>query len=221
MLETSWLLILLILGLCGFTLFLFLPSILELKRPRDHGPRRILKSVGERGTQVKAVSVETLELPVFVKEYIPESLQRTLVNLNEKKIFKIGTDITKIVDNVEFPSGIEVLESIVIEGRLIIGDKCLFHGSVEASDDVKIGCDSIVEKDLVSGRDVSIDRNSVINGALNAKGSVYLGPNVLVELSLFSGGNVELSEGARVAKNIISGGFVSSHELLSPNQTST
>jgi len=211
MLETSWLLILLILGLCGFTVFLFLPSILELKRPRDHGPRRILKSDGERGTQVKVDSVEPLGLPIFVKEYIPESLQQTIVNLNGKKIFKIGTDITKIVDNVDFPSGIEILESIVIEGRLTIGDKCRFHGSVEASEDVKIGCNSIVEKDLVSGKDVSIDRNSVINGALNAKGSVYLGPNVLVGLSLFSGGNVELSEGAKVAKDIISSGFIVSH----------
>jgi len=211
MLEIPWLLILLILGLCGFTVFLFLPSILELKRPRNHGPRRILKSVGERDTQVKVDSVELLELPIFVKEYIPESLQRTLVNLNEKKIFKIGTDITKIVDNVEFPSGIEILESIVVEGRLTIGDKCRFHGSVEASEDVKIGCNSIVEKDLVSGKDVSINRNSVINGALNAKGSVYLGQNVLVGLSLFSGGNVELSEGAKVAKDIISSGFIVSH----------
>ena len=192
-------------------MFLFLPSILELKRPRDHGPRRILKSDGEMCTRVEKMLVETLELPVFVKEYIPESLQRTLVNLNGKRIFKIGTDITKVFDNVEFPSGIEILESIVIEGRLTIGDNCLFHGSVEASEDVKIGCDSIVEKDLVSGRDVSIDRNSVIKGALNAKGSVYLGTNVLVGLSLFSGGNVELSEGSKVAKEIISSGFIVSH----------
>lgn len=212
MLEISWLLILLILALCGFTVFLFLPSILELKQPRNHGPRRILKSSNEGGTYTKVDSAKLLGLPLFVKEYIPESLQRTLVSLDGKKISKIGTDIVEIVGDVEFPSEIEILENIVVEGRLMIGDNCRFYGSVQASEDVKIGCNVIVEKDLVSGKDVVIDRNTVINGSLNAKGSVHLGQNVLVGVSLFSGGSVELGQGAKVAKKIISNGFIVSHE---------
>ncbi len=209
MLETLWLIILLILALGGFTIFLFLPAILELKRPRNHGPRRILKGTGET-----ALGSPGLMLPFFVKEYIPEGLQRTLVNLNEKKISKIDTDTIKIFGDVEFPSEIEMLENIVVEGRLTIGDDCCFHGSVQASEDVKIGCNVIMEKDLVAGKDIIIDKNTVINGSVNAKGSVHLGPNALVRLSLFSGGNVELGEGAKVVKNIISGGFIVSHENL-------
>lgn len=212
MLEFSWLLILLIIALCGFTAFLFLPAILELKRPRNHGPRRILKSSVRRVDETAMGSLE-LKLPFLVKEYIPESLQRTLVILNGKKISKIDTDTIKIIGDVKFPSEIEIVENIVIEGRLTIEDKCRFHGSVQASEDVKIGCNVIVEKDIVSGKDVNIDRNTVINGSLNAKGSVYLGPNALVRLSLFSGGNVELGEGAKVAKNITSSGFIVSHEI--------
>lgn len=212
MLEIPWLLILLILALCGFTVFLFLPSILELKRPRNHGPRSILKSSNEEGTQIKVDSAKLLGLPLLIKEYIPESLQRTLVSLDGKKISKIGADIVEIVGDMEFSSEIEILENIVVEGRLIIGDNSRFCGSVQASEDVKIGCNVIVEKDLVSGKDVVVDRNTVINGSLNAKGSVHLGPNVLVGVSLFSGGNVELGQGARVAKKIISNGFIVSHE---------
>jgi len=212
MLEIPWLLILLILALCGFTAFLFLPSILELKRPRNHGPRRILESVEERGTRIEVNSLEPSELPTPVKDYIPENLQRILVSLNGKKISRIGADTIKIVGDVEFPSGIETLENIMVEGCLTIGDECHFHGSVQASEDVTIGCNVTVEKNLVSGGDVVVDRNTVINGSLNAKGSVSLGPNALVGLSLFSGGNVELSQGAKVAKNITSSGFIISHE---------
>lgn len=214
MLEIPWLLILLILALGGFIIFLFLPTILELKHPRNHGPRRILESGKESGTQIKVDSAETSELPMFVKEYIPEGLQRTLASLNGKKVSKIGTDTIGIVGDMEFPSEIEILENVVVEGRLTIGDNCRFHGSVQASQDVKIGCNVIVEKDLVSGKDIVIDRNTVIDGSLNAKGSVHLGPNVLVGVSLFSGGNVELGHGAKVAKKIISSGLIVSHETL-------
>jgi len=214
MLEIPWLPILLTLALCGFIVLLFLPSILELKRPKNHGPRRILEGSEEGSAQIKVDSAELLGLPTFVKEYIPENLQRTLVGLNGKKISKIGTDTIKIIGDVEFPSEIEVLENIVVEGCLTIGDECHFHGSVQASEDVTIACNVIVEKDLVSGKDVSMDRNTVINGSVNARGSVHLGQNTFVGLSLTSGGNVEMCEGARVVKSIFSEGFVASCESL-------
>ncbi|MDH5450102.1 MAG: hypothetical protein OEX77_04230 [Candidatus Bathyarchaeota archaeon] len=215
MLEIPWLFVLLIMALCGFTVFLFLPSILELKRPRNHGPRRILKDE-IKGIDETVIGSRRLELPFFVKGYIPENLQQTIMSLDGKKISKIDADTTKIVGNMKFPSGIEILENIVIEGHLTIGDESRFHGSVQASENVKIGCNVIVEKDLVSGKDISVDKNTVINGSLNAKGSVQLGPNALVRLSLFSGRNVELGQGAKVTKNIISGGFIVSHENLKP-----
>ena len=215
MLEIPWLFVLLIMALCGFTVFLFLPSILELKHPRDHGPRQIL------GDQIKGIdetipSSPRLEIPVFLKGYIPENLQQTIMNLDGTKISKIDADTTKIVGDMEFPSGIEIAENIVVEGHLTIGDESHFHGSVQASETVNVGCNVIVEKDLLSGKDITVDRNTVINGALNAKGSVHLGRNALVGLSLSSGRNVELGQGARVAKKIISGGFIVSHENPKP-----
>jgi len=39
--STPYLFILLILALCAFIFLLFLPSLLELKRPKDSGPRKI------------------------------------------------------------------------------------------------------------------------------------------------------------------------------------
>jgi len=46
--STPRLFILLILVLCAFTVLLFLPSILELKRPKDAGPRRIAETTFEK-----------------------------------------------------------------------------------------------------------------------------------------------------------------------------
>jgi hypothetical protein len=40
--------ILLILALCAFILLLFLPSLLELKRPKDPGPRKIDETTTEK-----------------------------------------------------------------------------------------------------------------------------------------------------------------------------
>lgn len=45
--STLYLFILLILALCVFVILLFLPSILELKRPKDPGPRKIAEITSE------------------------------------------------------------------------------------------------------------------------------------------------------------------------------
>jgi len=46
---TSYWVILLILAIFAFIFFLFLPSILELKRPKDPGPRKIAEITTEKG----------------------------------------------------------------------------------------------------------------------------------------------------------------------------
>jgi len=46
--STLYLFILLILALCAFIILLFLPSIIELKRPKDPGPRKIAEIATEK-----------------------------------------------------------------------------------------------------------------------------------------------------------------------------
>jgi len=46
--SSPYLLIILILALCVFIIFLFLPSILELRRPKDPGPRKIAEATTEK-----------------------------------------------------------------------------------------------------------------------------------------------------------------------------
>ena len=59
-----------ILGASFFTFILFLPALLELKRPKDAGPRRIIKNVSLIRYPVKLVPIENSEDFVIDKTVI-------------------------------------------------------------------------------------------------------------------------------------------------------
>jgi len=175
MFQIPWSLTILILALCGFALLFFLPAFLELKRPRDKGPRRMAESTME---------------------------------FSRKRVLKLGVDTIRIMGDVEFPSDVETRENIVVEGSLVIGDRCHFYGSVKALGDVEIRGEVVVEGSLIAGGSVKVGKDAEIKGSVDTKGSVHLGENSFVGLSLTSGGDVEMHRGARVFKNIFSQGHI-------------
>jgi len=175
MLPIPWASILLVFALCGFALLFFLPAVVELKRPRDKGPRRVAESTME---------------------------------FNRKKVLDLGVDTIRIMGDVEFPSDVEAKENIVVEGSLVIGDRCHFYGSVKTSGDAEIRSKVVIERNLIAGGDVKLGKDTKIKGAVDARGSVHLGRNALVGLSLTSGGDVEMHKGAKVFKNIFSQGSI-------------
>jgi predicted acyltransferase (DUF342 family) len=158
-----------------FAILFFLPPFVELKSPRDNGPRRVAeRTMGFRG----------------------------------KKVLRLGVDTIRIIDDWEFPSDCEVKENIVVEGSLVIGDRCHFYGSIKASDDVDISSKVVIEGSLIAGGHVKLRKDVVIMGSLDAKGPVSLGENSFVGLSLTSSGDVEMERGAKVIKNIFSQGHI-------------
>lgn len=175
MLPIPWLPLLSVLALCGFALLLFLPAILELRRPRDDGPRRVAEST---------------------------------MDFDRKKVLKLGVDTIRIIGDVEFPSDVETRENIVVEGSLVIGDRCRFYGSVKASRGVEIGSKVVIEGSLVAGEGASIGKDTKIKGSVNAGGLVRLGKNASIGLSLTSGGDVELHKHAKVFKSIFAQGHI-------------
>jgi len=175
MLPIPWSPILLAFALCGFALLFFLPAVLELRRPRDKGPRKVAESTME---------------------------------FNRKKVLKLGVDTIRIMGDMEFPSDVEAKENIVVEGSLMIGDRCHFCGSVKTSGDVEIRSKVVIEGNLIVGGGVKLGKDTRIKGSVDAKGTVHLGENSLVGLSLTSGGDVEMHRGAKVFKNIFSQGHI-------------
>lgn len=180
---------------------------MELKNPKDKGPRKIPETGVERVVERRRTDAHPKMRPV-IKEYVPQGLRRTLTNLEGKRISKPNADTIQIGDDVRLSSDIEIKENLVVEGSLTIGDRCRFHRGVKVSKDVEIGSDVVVEENLIVGGIANIGRDTVINGSVDAKGSVCLGKNVYVGLSLISGGDVELHENARVAKNILCRGYI-------------
>jgi hypothetical protein len=55
------LLILMILGATTFILIIFLPALLELKKPKDAGPRIIMEGIAASGSQATTNSLDKIE----------------------------------------------------------------------------------------------------------------------------------------------------------------
>jgi len=157
MLEIPWLLVLLIMALCGFTVFLFLPSILELKRPRNHGPRRILKDQ-IKGIDATVIGAPRLEIPFFAKGYIPENLQQTIMSLDGKKISKIDADTTKI--------------------DISVGKNTVINGSLNAKGSVQLGPNALVRLSLFSGRNVELSQGAKVTKNIISGGFIVSHKNL-------------------------------------------
>jgi predicted acyltransferase (DUF342 family) len=210
----SWVAQLLIFAFCVFIAVFFLPALLELKKPKDAGPRKIPEIATERIPRRTPESAEASKLSQVVKEYVPESLIHALNNLEGKEILKTRVDTIRLVGEIKLPSDIEMRENLVVDGSLKIGNGCHFRRSVKVSKDVQIGNDVVIQENLIAGGSVKLGNGSVVNGLVDSGGSVLLGRNVAIGLSLTSGGDVELYENVRVGKGITSRGYVLVRKVL-------
>lgn len=197
--------LLLILTLIGLTLLLLVPTIVEIRKPKDIGPRKIAESTTRKRDEH---SYQQAKLSNLSRQSLPKNLQHILTELEGKEISAMGVDAARIVGDVKFPPDIEVQKSIVVEGSLIIGERCLFSNSVKASKGVSVSNEVIVKGDIVSDGNAYVGADVMIKGSVHAQGSVRLGKNTFVDGSVIAGENVELHQNARVAGNILSGGEI-------------
>jgi len=197
-------LFMLILSLGGVVLF-FLPSIIEIKKPRDDGPRRILRRPLQ--TLMRSGSVSTFASKRSHAQSGHGS--KELIDLCKEagvKAQRIGRDTVRFLGDIAVPFGFEISENIVVEGALIICEGCVLHGSAKAYGDVLVGDSVVVNGNLVSKLNVRIMDDVVIRGSVHAEGFVRLGERVFVGLSVVAGGDVELFENSEVKNNILGSG---------------
>lgn len=187
MFPTEWLLPLLLLISLGVIAILFLPSLLEIKKPKDKGPRRMAETTIQQivgGGQV----------------FGSLSAQRSSTEQNPPLIRLIG--------DKEFSSGSEMKENVVVEGSLTIGNRCSFLRSVKAFGNVTVGSDVFIGENLVAKGNVNLGKGTVVNGSIDSQGSVKLGENVFVECSVVASGDVELQENSEVGRSIFASGCI-------------
>jgi acetyltransferase-like isoleucine patch superfamily enzyme len=96
------------------------------------------------------------------------------------EIFLVGNNLTAVVGDMEIPSGITVTDTLVVKGKLQIGDNCHLLSKVKVLGDVVIGEKTFIESDVVSGSNVLIGSNSGVGGYVKASGKVEIGENVII-----------------------------------------
>jgi len=166
------LLLMMLLALVGFVLALFVPSIWEVLKPKDKGPRK-----------VKDATLEKLGV----------------------KVRRFDGGLVRLLGDLSLPDGFEVEESVVVEGRLSVGERCHFGKGLKVLGDVVVGCGVVIDESLVAEGDVNVLDEVVIGGSVDACGDVKLGERVFVGGSVVSGGNVELFENCEVVGGVLAG----------------
>ena len=207
LIDPLLLLLLLLVAALIFVVLVLSPFIIELKKPRDKGPRRILRMPFERrirGNRRK---------PIMVGFDPPDnsSIENNLEDILKRagaKTAKIGVDTTRIFGDVIFSPRFETEGNIIVEGDVIVGDSSVFHRSIKAKGNLHIGNNVVVKGNVVSEGDLFILDDAVIGGSVHSEGSVRIGENVSVAVSIVAVGDVEIHENSEVKKNILTRGVI-------------
>ncbi len=205
-LEPFLLMLLMLILSLGSVALLFLPAIIEIKKPRDNGPRRILRKPLQE-TLRKSTLISTSK-PSSASNQSASSSSLDIVKKEGVKIQRIGKNTVRISGDIAFPPKLEFSNNIVVQGALAVGDHCVFHGSVKAEGNVSIGNYVVVKGNLVSKGNVDILEGAIIAGSVHAEGSVKLGEEVFVGVSVIAEGDVELFYNSEVNRHIFTRGVI-------------
>ncbi len=205
-LDPFLLMTILLIAAFGFIGLVFSPLIIELRKPKDKGPRKIPRTPLEKRlrTHKRSTNGNSGETkPASYSTNLQEALNETGV-----KSTRISEDTVRIFGDFVFPPRSEVQDNVVVEGAVKIGDQCVFHQSVKAKGDASVGNRVVIKGNLVSNGDVELLDEVVIGGSLHSDGSVTIGEKVFVSLSVVAIGNVELYQNSEVRNNILTRGAI-------------
>jgi len=199
--------LLLLVAALVFIVLVFSPLVIELKKPRDRGPRRILRTPFERRIRSNSGKPVTVGPDLVNDPNFAGDLEAILNNAGVKAT-RIGNDTIRISSSIVLAPHVKVSDNLVIEGALKIGEHCVFHRSIKAKGEVLVGNGVVIDGNLVSEGNVTIMDQVVIGGAVHSEGSVKIGESVFIALSVVANGDVELHDNSEVKKNILTRGII-------------
>ena len=163
------------------------PTMIELLRRRDKGPREIpeMTIYGEKA------ELDSIRMLAFSEDY-PQ---------------------TNVSNDMIFPNGIEVPRDIIVNGRLTIGSNCHVRGTLKASGSISIGEATIIDGSVLSRGEIIVRRNCRIAGVIVSIQDIILGDNVTVE-AVSTEKIVKLGLGVKVNKRISGTAIVSQDHLI-------
>jgi len=164
------LLLLLMLVLVGFVFVLFVPSLWEIRKPRDKGPRKVRDASLERlGVKVRWLNGDFVKL--LGDLCLPDGFEfeeNVVVEgcLNVGDYCHFGGSL-KVLGDVTMGFGVVVDENLVVEGKVNVLDDTVIGGSVDARGDVRLGEKVFVGGWVVSGGSIELFENcEVVGGVL-------------------------------------------------------
>ncbi len=157
----------------GFVFVLFVPSLLEARKPKDKGPRKIRDATLERlGVKVRRLNDDVIRLQGDLGlpndyEFDENVVVEGCLTVGDRCHFCRGL---KVLGNVTVGNGVVVDENLVAEGDVNIMDEALIGGSINASGNVKLGEKVFVRGSVVSGGNVELFENcEIVGGVLVGK----------------------------------------------------
>lgn len=185
----------------GFVIMVFVPSIIEIKKPKDKGPRRVLRSLNQNREVRKPPLIAT---PSPDSHRVARDLQQILSEA-EVSSRRVGKNIVRILEGVEFAPNSEIIETIVVQGSMKAGAQCVFHGDIKTKGNAVIGDGVVIEGNLITLGDVYIGANVVVGGSVHSEGHVTLGEKTHIGVAVVAAGDVEIQEDTEVNKQILTG----------------
>ena len=206
-LDPFLLMVFLLIAAFGLMSLFLSPLVVELKKPKDNGPRRIPKTPIER--RIRNAGRRSAVIGLRQTDYSNNCTDlQDASRKGEVKTTNISSEVLHISGTYVFSPLSVISKDVVVEGSLMISDDCVFHRSVKIKDDAFIGNRVIIKGNLVSEGDVTILDDVVIGGSLHSDGSVVIGEKVFVALSVVAVGNVALGENSEVKGGIFTRGTV-------------
>jgi bifunctional N-acetylglucosamine-1-phosphate-uridyltransferase/glucosamine-1-phosphate-acetyltransferase GlmU-like protein len=169
--------VVLLLVLLGFVMILFVPSLLEMKRPKDKGPRKIVKeTLGKLNalSNVRALEGDLIKISGDVCFPSGFEMEENIViegsltvgdRCHFHKSVKAGGD-------AHIGSDVIIDGNLVVDGGVDVGDGTVIGGSIDARSDAKLGEKVVVRFSLVSGGNVELFENSEVAKNILAQGVI-------------------------------------------------
>lgn len=201
-LDSFLLMLLMVILSLGGVILLFLPSIIEIRKPRDKGPRKILRKPLRESLRCTPLILTSQQDSTYSRSFSQVVLKTGV------RAQRIGNNTIRIFGDVTLPPKHEFSDNVVVHGALTVGDYCVFHGSIKAEGNVSIGNCVVISGNLVSKLNVEIMDDAIVAGSLHADGSVRLGERVFVGSAVVAGADVELYENSEVKRNILTNGVI-------------
>jgi len=162
--------------LVGFVFVLFVPSLWEIKKPKDKGPRRVEDATLEKlGVKVRRLSGDFIRLLGDLT--LPDDL-----NFEENMVIegclRVGNRChfgksLKVLGDVTIGFGVVIDENLLVDGDVNVMDDAVIGGSVDASSNVRLGEKVYVGGAVAAGGYIELFENcEVVGGCFPSKGAV-------------------------------------------------